>query len=344
MDRLAHFDINIKHIAGKHLALTDYLSKNPTANPEPTKNYDDEYVINCVIPLLEFIKNYGSITGENINTARTKQNEGREQKIDQSQENETNVPNSNRKETNNDSSSLPTSVTVKHVNEREKYTDRKAIMDIRRIEQIESGDPTEENINLDNPLKRNNKRGGLEPVEWELEKLPPPRLHRFEIKRIEIELNQTPNRLLWKRMERDSNEQAESTQRREELHRVIEKIRHTPRNSSEEQPETSDNRRKKSTSPEIPDEIPTSSNDSLDVPAINFKRYLGATGTRYIQMGQASHTQGGKKWDLEETIRQAEQKFTTDLKTIAAGTTNDDKLLKTLVCIGRKSSEQIPKK
>ena len=59
-------------------------------------------------------------------------------------------------------------------------------------------------------------------------------------------------------------------------------------------------------------------------------------------MGQASHIQGEKKRDLEETIRQAEQKFTTDVKTIAAETTSDDKLLKTLVCIKRKAPEEIP--
>ena len=28
LDRLAHFTINVNHIAGKHLALTDYLSRN----------------------------------------------------------------------------------------------------------------------------------------------------------------------------------------------------------------------------------------------------------------------------------------------------------------------------
>ena len=48
------------------------------------------------------------------------------------------------------------------------------------------------------------------------------------------------------------------------------------------------------------------------------------------------------EWDLEETIRQVEQKFATDLKTIAGKTTNDQKFLKTLVCIERKTSEQIP--
>ena len=45
---------------------------------------------------------------------------------------------------------------------------------------------------------------------------------------------------------------------------------------------------------------------------------------------------------MEETIRQAEQKFTTDLKTIATETTNDKKLLKTLVCLERRTLEQIP--
>ena len=59
-------------------------------------------------------------------------------------------------------------------------------------------------------------------------------------------------------------------------------------------------------------------------------------------MGQASHIQNENKWDLEETIRQAEQKFTTDLKTIATETTNDEKLLKTLVCLERRTLEQIP--
>ena len=71
LDRLAHFDINMKHIAGKHLKLTDYLSRNPISNLEPIKNYDEEYVINCVIPLLEFVNTHGSITDEKKLEAQT---------------------------------------------------------------------------------------------------------------------------------------------------------------------------------------------------------------------------------------------------------------------------------
>ena len=52
---------------------------------------------------------------------------------------------------------------------------------------------------------------------------------------------------------------------------------------------------------------------TIAVPAINFKRYLGATSVRYIQMGTASRVQYNEEWDLEETIRQAEQNFSTVL-------------------------------
>ena len=138
-------------------------------------------------------------------------------------------------------------------------------------------------------------------------------------------------------MERQNRELQYKTLRREELHRVIEKIRNTPNKQPEDQPRPS----KVFQLEEPPDENKsldvfetesTSSNNSIDVPAINFKRYLGATEVRYIQMGRASHNQVDNPWDLAETARQAEQKFTTDLKTIAAETTEEAKFLKTLVC------------
>ena len=84
------------------------------------------------------------------------------------------------------------------------------------------------------------------------------------------------------------------------------------------------------------------SNESINVPAIIFKKILGATGLRFIQMRQASHVQNNNEWNLGETVRQAEQKFATDLKTIAMETTNGDKLLKTLICLEGKTINQIP--
>ena len=73
----------------------------------------------------------------------------------------------------------------------------------------------------------------------------------------------------------------------------------------EKQLETSRETQEQETSTEEKTES-TSSIASLCVPAIYFKKYMGATGVRYIQTGQASHVQEENKWDLEETIRQAE--------------------------------------
>ena len=73
LNRLTHFDIQLKHIPGKHLSLTDYVGQKSITSPEPIENNDKEFVINCVIPLLKFINNYGSITDEkNQRRERTK--------------------------------------------------------------------------------------------------------------------------------------------------------------------------------------------------------------------------------------------------------------------------------
>ena len=153
-------------------------------------------------------------------------------------------------------------------------------------------------------------------------------------------LNQRRNKMLWDRMEQQDEEAEEETERRNELYRVIEKIRNLPQ-KQEKQLETGSETQEQEDSPEVETES-TSSIESLGVPAINFKKYIEATAVRYIQMGKASHIQEENKWDLEETIRQTEQKFATDLRTIAKETTDDEKLLKTLVCLERRTLEQVP--
>ena len=64
LDRLAHFTINVNHIAGKHLALTDYLSRNPTAPPQTDDAYDEKYVINNILPHYKFISKYGCLSNQ----------------------------------------------------------------------------------------------------------------------------------------------------------------------------------------------------------------------------------------------------------------------------------------
>ena len=150
LDRVAHFVLNIKHIAGKHLALTDYLSRNPISKPEPIENYDGEDVINCIIPLLEFINNYGSITGKTNTEARTDQTEKCERIFNQSASSEENEPKSKANKSNKRSSLLPQLNTVDQNTINSLQTNHEKTMDIRCIEQTETNDPSEKTLQLTN--------------------------------------------------------------------------------------------------------------------------------------------------------------------------------------------------
>ena len=62
LDWLAQFTINVNHIAGKHLALTDYLSRNPISPPPTDDAYDEEYVINNILQHYSFIAKYSCLS------------------------------------------------------------------------------------------------------------------------------------------------------------------------------------------------------------------------------------------------------------------------------------------
>ena len=107
-------------------------------------------------------------------------------------------------------------------------------------------------------------------------------------------------------MERSNQETHEETERKREFHRVIDKIRNLQKKRAG--PSTSKNTgsAEEETMPELQSEeteIMSSDSDQTNaVPAINFKRYLGTTGVRYIQMGKANKIQNSEDWDLEETV------------------------------------------
>ena len=92
-------------------------------------------------------------------------------------------------------------------------------------------------------------------------------------------------------MEQHSKETSEEKIRQEELFKMIEKIRNTSiQNKTNEEGASKD-----VTTEEMQDKseetASNNSNNSIDKPAIKFKKYLGAMGVRYIQVGQASHVQ-----------------------------------------------------
>ena len=62
LDRLNHyFDISLKHIAGKEIKFTNFISRNSTENPEPEENYEEEIVINAIAQLATVSARIGRI-------------------------------------------------------------------------------------------------------------------------------------------------------------------------------------------------------------------------------------------------------------------------------------------
>ena len=79
LDRLAHFDIAIQHIAGSNLKFTDFLNRNPVEVENATTEdvYDEQYVINILSEQAELNLKYGSLFVDQSHNAskRNKMNE-----------------------------------------------------------------------------------------------------------------------------------------------------------------------------------------------------------------------------------------------------------------------------
>ena len=96
IDRLAHFDIAVQHIAAKNLKFTDYLSRNPVEGAPTENKYDEEYVINILTEHAKLNAKYGSLFDSQSERSKqdteTKQNQSEnkiEQSNDQSHQNRT---------------------------------------------------------------------------------------------------------------------------------------------------------------------------------------------------------------------------------------------------------------
>ena len=90
LDRLAHFDIAIQHIAGSNLKFTDYLSRNPVEGATPEDNYDEEYVINILSEQAKLNAKYGQLFADQSDISKRvteTKNDRSENKIEQ-QENQ----------------------------------------------------------------------------------------------------------------------------------------------------------------------------------------------------------------------------------------------------------------
>ena len=62
----------MNHIAGEELKLTDYLSRHPTGNAVDETEYEEEYVINALVPLIQMSNKVNGLTNHSASTENNK--------------------------------------------------------------------------------------------------------------------------------------------------------------------------------------------------------------------------------------------------------------------------------
>ena len=87
LDRLAHFDIAIQHIAGSNLKFTDFLSRNPVENASNEDVYDEQYVINILSEQAELNAKYGTLFADQSQIAPERNKTTKEHLNNQSHQN-----------------------------------------------------------------------------------------------------------------------------------------------------------------------------------------------------------------------------------------------------------------
>ena len=84
LDRQAHFDISVQHIAGSNLKFTDFLSSKPVEGAMTENMYDEQYVINILTEQAELNSKYGRIFTNQSQQAPNKKTR-REHKLNNNQ-------------------------------------------------------------------------------------------------------------------------------------------------------------------------------------------------------------------------------------------------------------------
>ena len=87
LDRLAHFDIAIQHIAGSNLKFTDFVSRNPVENASNEEVYDEQYVIIILSEQADLNAKYGTLFADQSQIAPKRNKTTEEYSNNQSHQN-----------------------------------------------------------------------------------------------------------------------------------------------------------------------------------------------------------------------------------------------------------------
>ena len=354
LDRLAHFTINVNHIAGKHLALTDYLSRNPSAPPQTDDVYDEEYVINNILPHYKFISKYGCLSNHTNKS---------ENGTTDSERKTNNEPRSRETREHNAIDCLNNLPSTREIHHLQNSSNSKITMDARTIDNLEAADSSPETTELIQRWRNIVKPGIYRLTGWKWKKYHEPKFLKNERKVIEERLQQIMKEQqqgdLRQRIGPQQSGGFQPQTRRSEQWTVDpfwEMDLPTPVQQQHDQSQydkpgpssaTANTEHQFAQIPMEEGEIESETDQDpsiLEVPAWNWARYVGVKSVQYVKMGHAPKVAAldENTWDLEQAVRETEKNFSTDLQLLMTETTNDPTLLKTLVSLERQQHELIP--
>ena len=322
--RLAHFTINISHIAGKHLALTDYLSHNPSAPPQAYDAYDEEYVIHNIFPNYIFVTNIGCLSNHfNQSQRRTQNKTPRKANIEPKQSK------------TRERSAIDCLKNVQISRSNYIATENKFTMDARTIDNLEQADPSAERRHLVARWRDIVKPGIYRLSGGRWKKYQQPKFLRNERRLIEEKFQQA---IKTRKTEDDKNKRG-GFSRKVYGRSVLECGQAASTGKSGRQTKVFNNESpatQQQPTPMEEGEIDSESDHDpsvLEVPAVNWAKMGQALGTT---------TEEPKDWDLGKAVRESEKNFSTVLQLLMTKTTNDPTLLKTLVSLERQQQDNSP--
>ena len=287
LDRLTHFTINVSHIAGKHLALTDYLSRNPSAPPQADDVYDEEYVINNVIPHYKFVTKYSCLSNH------FNQSKHGTQKETTSKANNTPKHSITREQTAIDclkSSQVSSSFQT--------ASKAKIIMDARTIDILERAENSAETRYLIARFRDIVKPGVYRQSGGRWKKYHEPKFLRNERRVIEEQLQQAIIKVENQSQQEPAGGFQPETRREEQwtVDPFWDVDRPQAPANAEDRPGHSTTKNSTAQQQLIPMEEGKIDSESdqdppiLEIPAVNWAKYAGVKSVQYIKMGHAPRT------------------------------------------------------
>ena len=335
LDRLAHFDIAIQHIAGSNLKFTDFLSRNPVENAATEDVYDEQYVINILSEQAELNLKYGSLFVDQLHNA-SKRNKMNETKSDDHSKHNRTFENNRDVNKNRDQARFTSN------NSREKLKPESKIRNATLHQNSIS------NSNLILPFKNEMDReyfhwgATTEIMEIIRRRRKSPETLRLVERRLEIsrpgmrrKFDMNAQRQIWVPSRPNKRSREEIAEIDGELLTQANRLGggYQPiedRTAEDEDPNNNNNHQQ----PEIIEEEnePESEGESQIIrgdnfPIVDLKAYnTEGREAQFIQMNQVVEKMTGDKKATEDAIKKAEFNFMLDLKTLIAKSNTDAEL------------------